>query len=183
MNKSQLYLLGLATLIGFPVLGALIIWLLKPEGFQFSLVYPLYQQLIIGSIAGIIFGFIALAVSKLSFMKPVVAKYSTMLNHIDFKWSDILFISMCAGIGEEYFFRGVLQFYWGVWPTAIFFVAIHGYLDPRNWRLSIYGVIMVIIIGVIGYINDIIGLPAAMVAHTLIDVILLYFMTQKKQHE
>lgn len=183
MNKSQLYLLGLITLIGFPVIGALIIWLLKPEGFQFSLVYPLYQQVAIGLLIGIIFGFIALGVSKMPFMQPVVAKYSSMLSHIDFQWSDILFISLCAGVGEEYFFRGVLQFYWGIWPTAIFFVAIHGYLDPRNWRLSIYGTIMVLLIAALGYVNDHIGLPSAMIAHTVIDIVLLYFMTQTNQHE
>jgi len=184
MSKSRLYLLGLATLIGFPALGAGVIWFFENEtsGFSFSMIAPLHLQLIYGVLVGLLAGFLALGITALPFMSPVKEKYAQLIQQIDFEWPDIIFISLCAGIGEEYFFRGVLQYYWGVWPVTILFVALHGYLDPRNWRLSIYGFVLVGIIGAIGYLNDLIGLPAAMIAHSIIDIILLYFLTKQKSH-
>ena len=184
MSKSQLYLLGLATLIGFPATGAGIVWFFEDEqsSFQFSLIAPLHLQLIYGILVGVLTGFIALGITYLPFMKPVREKYAHLIGQIDFQWPDIIFISFCAGVGEEYFFRGVLQYYWGIWPVAILFVALHGYLDPRNWRLSFYGVVLVGIIGAIGYLNDLVGLPASMIAHTVIDIILLYFITNNKPY-
>jgi membrane protease YdiL (CAAX protease family) len=180
MQKNQLYLLGLATLIGFPVAGQLVLWLFEDDtsSFGFSTIAPIWQQLGIGLLAGGVAGGIAYGIIQLPFMKPVKSKYAGLLGSLQLSWPDILFISLCAGIGEEYFFRGVLQYYWGVWPTALVFVAIHGYLDPRDWRISIYGSVMVPMIAGLGYINNYIGLPAAMLAHAIIDVILLYQLKQ-----
>jgi membrane protease YdiL (CAAX protease family) len=45
---------------------------------------------------------------------------------------DMVFLSLCAGIGEEWFFRGAIQPWLGIWITAIAFVALHGYLSPGN---------------------------------------------------
>ena len=56
--------------------------------------------------------------------------------------TDALFISFCAGFGEEILFRTGMQHYLGILITSIFFVAIHGYLNPFNWRYSLYGLIV-----------------------------------------
>lgn len=83
---------------------------------------------------------------------------------------DILFLSACAGIGEEWLFRGALQHSFGIWLTAFAFVALHGYLDPRDWRITLYGFLMVVIVAGMGYLYNYSGLIAAMVSHALIDV-------------
>jgi membrane protease YdiL (CAAX protease family) len=80
-------------------------------------------------------------------------------------------------VGEEFLFRGVIQSYWGIWITAIFFVAIHGYLDPRDKKMMTYGLTMTVIIGILGYMNTYLGLIAPMAAHMAIDVVLLYKLT------
>src|SRR5690606_14751744 len=84
----------------------------------------------------------------------------------------MLVLSLCAGIGEELFFRAGIQPFLGIWWTAILFVFIHGYLDPRNWRISIYGLVMVGIIAWFGYRFETIGIVAAMIAHAAFDFIL-----------
>ena len=93
----------------------------------------------------------------------------------------IIFISFCAGVGEEILFRGVLQPLIGIWITAVLFVAIHGYLNPVNWRISIYGIYLTLVIGIIGHLTDWLGLTTAIIAHMIIDVILFYKINQKFQ--
>ncbi len=83
---------------------------------------------------------------------------------------DVLFLSLCAGIGEEWLFRGAIQYWLGIWVTAAIFVAIHGYLDPRDWRISLYGLLMVVIVAGMGYLYDYSGLIAAMTSHAIIDI-------------
>lgn len=180
MEKSQLYKLSLLTLIGFPAVGALILWFVEdqPSSLGFSMPMPLHFQLGIGLLAGTVAGFLAWLIIRLPFMKATRIKYSGLVLPFDLNWSDILFVSLCAGIGEEYFFRGVLQQYWGIWITSIVFVAIHGYLNPKDWRISIYGAFMVLVIAGIGYLNDYVGLVSAMIAHACIDIILFYRMTK-----
>jgi len=67
----------------------------------------------------------------------------------------------------------------GIIITAILFVAIHGYLNPRNWRISIYGVFMTAGIVLLGYLAETMGLLVAIVAHTIIDIYLLNRMIHR----
>jgi hypothetical protein len=73
-------------------------------------------------------------------------------------------------------FRGALQPLLGIPITSILFVAIHGYLNPRDWRLSIYGLFMTAGIAWLGYLTDSRGLLSAIVGHTIIDVYLLIYL-------
>jgi len=82
-------------------------------------------------------------------------------------------ISICAGVGEELFFRGALQPWLGIPVTAVVFVAIHGYLDPRDKRLFLYGTLLTLCMMVLGWMAEVQGLVGPMVAHTLIDILLL----------
>ena len=61
----------------------------------------------------------------------------------------------------------------GITITAVLFVAIHGYLDPRNWRISIYGLVLTAMMIALGWMAEHQGLLAPMAAHTMIDVVLL----------
>jgi membrane protease YdiL (CAAX protease family) len=94
-------------------------------------------------------------------------------------WNEILFVSFCAGFGEELLFRGSLQYLLGIWTTAIIFVALHGYINPRDWRISVYGLFMTLAIASLGYATEHIGIWSAVVAHTIIDIILFRFLVNK----
>ena len=111
-------------------------------------------------------------------MTPVLEKYKTLINTFELDLPLIFFVSFCAGFGEETLFRGVLQPLLGIWVTALIFVAIHGYLNPNNWKISIYGAYLTIAIGIIGYLSDYFGLTTAIISHMVIDVILFYKLTK-----
>ena len=84
-------------------------------------------------------------------------------------------------MGEELLFRGAIQYWLGIWLTAILFVAIHGYLNPKNWKLSIYGVFMTFAIVGIGYFFEYFGIITAMSAHFMIDVYLFSVITAPRE--
>jgi len=80
-----------------------------------------------------------------------LTKYLTEFQSVTELMVGILVIGLLAGIGEEVFFRGLLQpkmhlytgsAHWGVWLTAIIFSAIHlqfyGFL-PRVFLGAIFG--------------------------------------------
>jgi uncharacterized protein len=132
-----------------------------------------WAQLLTGLATGTVMGLFALWMVHRPFMAPILERYSSMIGPWMSRRSDRLLVSICAGVGEELFFRGALQFWLGIPVTAILFVAIHGYLDPRNWRITIYGVAMTAMIMLLGYMAEHQGLLAPMAAHTMIDVVLL----------
>lgn len=130
-------------------------------------------QVMVGSVAGVLSGFLARKIIEMDFMEPVRSRYAARFADLKLNWISVLYISLCAGIGEELLFRGAIQPLLGIVITALVFVAIHGYLNPKDWRVSIYGIFMTIIIILFGWMTEEIGIWSAVVAHTLVDVILL----------
>ncbi len=177
MTKNKLFLLGLITLIGFPVLGYPILYFFSGQSFiqLFHSQYSIITQMVVGSTAGALFGYLAWRLMNLSFIQAELSKHLQMFNSTELTTPLILFISFCAGFGEEVFFRGIVQPFLGVIITAVLFVAIHGYLNPKKWQISIYGIYMTIAIVIIGYLSIYVGLVSAISAHTLIDVVLLLY--------
>jgi uncharacterized protein len=168
--------LGLLTLLGFGLPGLALSAYVREESLMTFLrgEVPLLYQAGLGLGYGLAAGFLAWSIVNLPFIRPTLSTYSNLLSQFKWRRGDILFVSFCAGAGEELFFRGGLQALLGIWLSSILFVAIHGYLNPMNWRISIYGVIMVFIIAGLGYMTEHIGILTAIVAHMIIDVILLY---------
>lgn len=138
-----------------------------------------YTQIGIGVVYGTATTLAAWLLIRTTMMTQVREFYATMIAPLELTNFDIIFISFCAGVGEELLFRGAIQPWLGVWITAIAFVAIHGYLSPKNWRLSIYGMLMTIFMAGIGYMAIYLGLLSSMVAHMVIDIILLYLLCKQ----
>jgi uncharacterized protein len=126
---------------------------------------------------------VAIGIISQDFFKKEKRFYHNLIAQLDLGLGSILFLSLCAGFAEELFFRGGLQPLLGLWWTSIVFVAIHGYLNPYNWRISVYGIAMVLFIAGIGYLFQQIGLISAMAAHTMLDVVLFLNMTQNQKKE
>lgn len=184
LPKSRIYIMGFATLFGFPIIGITVIGFVEADPWQFifnwnSPLSAAYQTLI-GLVFGTLAGFFAWWLINRREMLQIKMKYGILINKFRLSNWEILFLSFCAGVGEEFLFRGIIQPYWGIWITAIFFVAIHGYLDPRDKKMMTYGLTMTIIIGLLGYMKMYIGLVAPMAAHMAIDVVLLYKLTNDK---
>ena len=184
MPKKNLYLMGFGTLLGFPLLGVFILYLVEenPLEFVFHWNFPLnvFYQILIGLVFGIMSGSIAWWFINRPEMVSIKKKYGVMIHGLKLNLWEIIFLSFGAGVGEEFFFRGVLQPYWGVEITAVVFVAIHGYLDPRDKKIMSYGMVMTLIIIAIGYLNIYVGLLSSMMAHFIIDVVLFYQLSNDK---
>lgn len=171
----NIYILGLVTLFVFGVFGALIIEFFQEKKFFNVLTagwnWPL--QLTTGIAYGLTSAFLAWLIISSDFFKKEREFYKQKFSQFDLGgWGNIIFLSLCAGIGEEIFFRAAIQPFLGIWPTAILFVLIHGYLNPFNLKISIYGIYMVVVMGGIGYLFETAGLITVMAAHTVIDIFL-----------
>ena len=180
MNKSKFLTLVGASLVVFALIA---FWLadkflpyqlseiiINPGGWLLNIVW--------GVVIGASTGFVAWWIVLRAFMTPVRDFFSNLFQGLKLNFWEILFISLCAGIGEELLFRGVIQYWLGITWTALLFVIIHGYLNPANWRLSVFGVFMVLAVMGFGYATNEIGLLTAIIAHIIVDVILLIKLGQ-----
>lgn len=166
---------GLGTLLAFGGGGWALIARVQHRSLHDLLVGegPLLFQILLGSGAGLVIGAVAGWIIDRPFMAPVKERYVRMLGPVVSGWPHIAWISVCAGSGEEIFFRGAVQYWLGIPITALVFVAIHGYLDPRDARISIHGGVLVLGMIALGWMADTWGLAGPIVAHTTIDIVLL----------
>lgn len=177
--------MALGTISIFGGLGVLLIPLSRDMELMDFLtgISPMWKQIAVG----LVFGFVAAKAGWQIVTLPVLAQTKTfftrLIKPIKLSLFQIILISICAGVGEELFFRGVLQPWLGIWITALAFVMLHGYLNPFNLPLTGYGMYMVLVIGVIGYMTEHMGIVTAMVAHTTIDIFLLWELTHASADE
>jgi len=134
---------------------------------------PLWWQVLVGAGGGLVIAFAAWWLVRRPCMAPVLARYAGLIGPLMPWRRDRVLLSLCAGVGEELFFRGALQYWMGIPLTALVFVALHGYLDPRDRRITTYGAFMTLAMMGLGWMADRFGLLAPMVAHAVIDVVLL----------
>ncbi len=181
MGNKKIIALGLFTIIGFPLAAFVINYCFSSESFWdiFISKKGILYELLIGLIYGVFAGLIAWRIIKLKILQTVRDKYQDIIGSLRMNIGTIIIVSICAGVGEEILFRGILQSYFGIWITAVGFVAIHGYLNPLDWRISFYGTYMTLAIVVIGYLHQLYGLTSAMLAHTMIDIVLFIKLTRE----
>jgi membrane protease YdiL (CAAX protease family) len=138
-DRATIMKLSLATLIGMPLIALIIDFFSETVDLRFTLVgvEPLWKQILVGLSLGITSAAVAHFVLSLPFMRTISTKYVNMFSQFKLGWNEILFVSFCAGVGEEILFRGAIQPLIGIVLTAIVFVAIHGYLNPKECRISV----------------------------------------------
>ena len=175
MSRIWFFLLGLFTLIGFPAMAWPILELYLETSFLsiFSSRIPRGLEIAFGLGYGLASGIAAWELVKMNFLTETRDFFSGLIGGLRLGWAEIIFISLCAGIGEEVLFRGAVQPVLGIWITSVLFIAMHGYLNPKNWRISVYGLFMCPVIAGLGYLREELGLVAAISAHFMIDVYLL----------
>jgi membrane protease YdiL (CAAX protease family) len=179
-TKNLILLLAFFTLVGFPAIGYLIFYFFGESNLSEILngEIPISLQLLYGFPIGWFSAVIATKLIQADFMKPVRVKYGNMIAELKLNNFQIIFISICAGVGEELLFRASLQPIWGVWITSLVFVALHGYLNPFDWRITVYGIYLTLVIIGLGFMFIFWGIWASAAAHTAIDIALLYFLTK-----
>lgn len=175
IKKKTIMLLALGTLLGFGGLGIGLVPYVRDMEIDvfFAGEERIWVQVFVGILIGIVTAKASWQIVGLPIMSKTKIFFTGLIQPLKLSNSQIIFISICAGVGEELFFRGAIQPMLGIWITSILFVLLHGYLNPFNLPLTYYGIYMVLVIGVLGLMTEHLGILTAMIAHTLIDIILL----------
>lgn len=181
-KKRVFMLLAWFTLIGFSAIGLLLIYYFQNQSIYDLFFKPINWaiQIIIGIVVGYISALLALRIIHLPILAETNQFYTNLVKQFNLSKTKIVFISICAGVGEEILFRGAIQEWFGVIITAVIFVAIHGYLNPFDWRISLYGLFMTLVMILIGYMCIYLGLISSIAAHFMIDLVLLLKLNKEE---
>jgi uncharacterized protein len=99
-----------------------------------------------------------------------------LASRLDLRGFNPLWFSLCAGVGEELLFRGAVQPLAGLWLTSVIFTALHyqtgGFRKMNLWK-AIYALLIFLVSLGLGILSVRIGLIAAMVTHTFVDIVAL----------
>lgn len=181
LTNRQLITLALITLFGFGAIGLAILYFgqqVTPMQFFMAGKTIWWKQLLYGAYFALLSAIVASWIVRADFFSEEMQFFSALIKKIAPTYFHALLLSACAGIGEEILFRGGIQPYLGIWPTSIIFIILHGYINPFNIALTLYGVFMIFVSAGIGYLFEIHGIFAAIAAHFLFDLI-MFIVLQK----
>ena len=116
MGNRKIITLGLFTIIVFPLAAFIINYIFSSESFWdiFISKQGILYETLLGLSIGILAGILAWVIIKLQILQPVREKYQGVIGSLKMNIGTIILVSICAGVGEEILFRGVLQSYFGV---------------------------------------------------------------------
>lgn len=174
--KSLFYLLGWVTLIVFPFIGWYGIYYFNKTPFLEMLdLESFYSPLtLIGLLFGFIYAFFILLVTQFPIFDEITQVQSRMIKEINLNIFDILFMSLCAGIGEEILFRAAIQTWLGPLITSFIFILVHGYFSVREWKRNLSGILVFPFILIIAYGYIEFGLWFGVAAHFSYDFLIFY---------
>ncbi len=189
-SRKTLFLLSFFTLIVFGLLGLLSLHFLQDvspaELLQGG--KPFWHQIGWGLSYGVGAALLALAFVQSPWLSPSNAFLTDLIKTINPSIPEILFYSLCAGIGEELLFRAGIQPLFnnplaGIWVTSIIFIALHGYISFTHLELTLYGILMILVSAGIGYLLLSWGIYACIAAHFIFDVIMFAYLKWAPQVE
>lgn len=182
IGKKTILILALGTIVVFGGLGIILIPFIRDIDLPVFLtgIKAIWIQIGIGLAFGLVSAKAGWQIVELPKLHKTKIFFADIIQPLKLNVLEILFISFCAGVGEELFFRGVVQPLLGVWATSFLFVLLHGYLNPFNIPLTFYGIFMVLVIGVMGLFTEHLGILTAITAHATIDFILLLKLSKVK---
>jgi membrane protease YdiL (CAAX protease family) len=135
--------------------------------------WPWHEQLAAGAVLGLLIAAVAWRIISAPAMQHIRTRYAGIVAAIMPGALLQAVVSVCAGVGEELLFRGAVQHWLGIPLTAALFVAIHGYLDPRDRGMLRYGLFMTLAMCALGWGAERAGLLLPMAAHAVIDAVLI----------
>ena len=133
---------------------------------------------IIGSEFGFVFGFFMIVLTNIGSESTSISAQIATIKSLHLTVFELLFLSICAGFGEEILFRLALQEWLHPFIAAVFFVAIHGYINPKDWSTTKYGIFVLFFIIVISYALEPLGIWFCIAAHVTYDFVLFYYWSK-----
>lgn len=165
--------MGLLTLL-VPLVIVAILYYFNATTFMIPVVIGkvnVWIQLGAGVAGGFLLSGITWLMGKWKYLNDVNFDFTLRLGIFNFSLQEILFLSFCAGVGEEIVFRGMIQPWLGILTTSFMFIALHGYMSYSSWPKVIFGLILFSVGTILGILGEYIGLLAAIVAHIIYDII------------
>lgn len=173
-DTQRLYFLGLVTLVVFPLPAIGALWFFADQSIAESLDLQRFIQAenLLGLAWGVGYALLILGMGNIPYLSRELEQQNELLAELNLSWIGILFLSICAGVGEELLFRAGVQHWLGNILTTLIFIAIHGYLNPKK-RLFFFGLALVPFIYSLGYYFDSLGVWFCVAAHASYDFTLL----------
>lgn len=172
--KTRIYVFGIITLLIFPVPALWALWYF--EGTDPWQVLDLEAigdpRTLLGLSWGMVFAVFSMFCFRSRIFSHEMQRQEELILSMNLNVFDKVFLSFCAGFGEELLFRSGVQHWLGVWITSVLFVAIHGYLNPKKWRLSLYGILILPFILSLGFWLKDMGIWFCIAAHFAYDLML-----------
>jgi membrane protease YdiL (CAAX protease family) len=165
--------MGLLTLL-VPLVIVAILYYFNATTFMIPVVIGkvnIWIQVGAGVAGGFLLSGITWLMGKWKYLNDVNFDFTLRLGIFNFSLQEILFLSFCAGVGEEIVFRGMIQPWLGILTTSFMFIALHGYMSYSSWPKVIFGLILFAVGTILGILGEYLGLLAAIVAHIIYDVI------------
>lgn len=181
MQKTKLFVAATFTLFVFPLLALGVSAI--SDNFSYYEMFPEQISLVNllgGLILGAVISVLGVGLLRLDFFQNLTHTYQQLFSGLEINNVDIIFYSICAGVGEEIFFRGMLQDFIGIWPTAVLFVFLHGYLSVKSKPKLIYGVCLVLFSVGFGYLDFYLDIYAAIIAHIIYDIVMFRLLLNSK---
>lgn len=138
--------------------------------------YHFLIQIGVGVISGALFGLAGLGLIRIPAFRKILDEYAIIrqIKQMDLTVSEIVYVSLVAGISEEILFRGAIQPVIGIWWTSLLFIGIHGYIRLKSTSHILYSLFTYALSTMLGALFMYVGLISAMTAHFIYDVIVLY---------
>ena len=176
--------MGLVTLLLFPIPAFLALYYIDGISLREFLQLDTFsfKQLLFGGIVGFIYAIISNQVMKAKVFDSVPIKVDDLVRSLNLTVFDSILLSICAGVGEELLFRAGIQTYLGIVLTSILFVAVHGYLNPKSWKHSLYGFVVLPLSFILGFGYVWFGLWFAISVHTSYDLTLFLMFGRNKDN-
>lgn len=174
-NMTCVFYLGMA-LISY--------WIMTKQEIHRSLLVDVDRRTLFGllvgaGIAGVVIGGGYLLYQISDWARKMEEEFAPFLNV--YVPAQIPILALLSGVGEEFLFRGVLQNAIGLWPAAVIFGAIH---FPWEKGLIPWPIFAFVLGVLFGYLVQWTGtLWGAIFAHTLINMINIYFIRKRNPME
>jgi membrane protease YdiL (CAAX protease family) len=138
---------------------------------------PWLIQALWGAAAGLAFSVpVITLITRVRWFDAYRRQMDALLSRVNLDGFNPLWFSLCAGIGEELLCRGALQPLLGSGATSAIFTLMHyqtGNFRSMNRRKALYAVTIFVASLGLGMLAVRIGLIAAIVTHTVIDIVAL----------
>ena len=177
-NKINIINLSVISGLAWVGIGALLIYFFHDETFSENLIkgWAFSAQLLIGTLAGLAFGGAGILMMKQPQLRAAVDQYAIMkqVKELSLSHSQIIVVSLIAGITEEVLFRAAIQPLLGIWVTSLLFIAIHGYVKFGSIPQAIFTLFTFLLSMMLGLLYMHFGVVSAMAAHAVYDYVVLY---------